>query len=310
MATSDISIVIVNFKTPDLVIRCLSSLFEEPVSGTSEILLVDNASQDNSYEAITASFPSVNWVQNDHNDGFGRANNLGISKSTGEYVLLLNSDMMVPPGTIEACLNEIEKKPDVGVLGCRLVNEDGSFQKSTYSVASFRKLLDQNLFINKLWPMGKEQVDAVQGSFMLIPRKVLDEVGGFDPDFFMYSEELELCHRITKKGYKIHYFDKVSAIHKHGGSITNKAWGIKQGYLSNALLYYKVRGLFGYFLYHLLFLLNTVANGIAMWLLDKSYRKGYWQAQRAYFSNFGHYLKIPFLYGRKPGNGKRMLRAG
>jgi|LSQX01.2.fsa_nt_gb GT2 family glycosyltransferase len=309
MTESGISIIIVNYKTPDLVIRCLESIFENPPSLRFEIVIVDNGSQDGSFEKISQDFPSVKWFQNERNVGFGRANNLGISISTGKYVLLLNSDMIVTPRTIESCLNEIENKPEVGVLSCKLVNEDGSFQKSTYSVASFRKLLDQNLFINKLWPMGKEPVEAVQGSFMLIPRKVLDEVGGFDPDFFLYSEEIELCHRIAKAGYSIHYFDNVSAIHKHGGSITNNSWGLKQRYLSNALLYFKVRGVFGYLLYHCLFLLNTITNFFAKWLLDKNYRKGYGQIQKAYFINFTHYLKIPFLYGRKPGNGKRILRA-
>jgi GT2 family glycosyltransferase len=274
-----------------------------------EILVVDNASNDGSKEIITAAYPMVKWIQNKNNEGFGRANNLGISNATGRYVLLLNSDMIVQQGGLAACLAEMEKRPDVGVLGCRLVNEDGSFQKSTYTVAGFRGLLDLNLVFNKFVEPAKPRIEAVQGSFMLLPRRVMDEVGGFDPDFFMYSEELDLCRRIAKKGYKIHYFDKVSAIHKHGGSITNPSWSLKQRYLSNALLYYKVRGLAGYLLYHFLFLLNTATNFFAMWLLDKNYRLGYLQIQKAYLSNFVQYLKIPFLYTRKPGNGKRILRA-
>lgn len=304
-----LSIVLVNFRTPDLVVKCLESLFENQPLIKYEIFIVDNASKDNSFNKITQRFPAVKWVQNNRNEGFGRANNLGISKSAGQYLLLLNSDMIVIPGAIEACLEEIKNNPRIGVLGCKLINEDGSFQKSTYTVACFRELLDLNLVFNYFIKSSKPRIEAVQGSFMLIPRNVLDEVGGFDPDFFMYSEELELCHRIAKKGYKIHYFDQVSAIHKHGGSITNKGWALRQRYLSNALLYYKVRGFFGYLLYHLVFLVNSATNFFAMWLLDYSYRNGYWQIQKAYFSNFAHYLKIPFLYGRKPGNGKRMLRA-
>ena len=305
----NLSVIIINFKTPTLVIRCLESIFKNPFQLDLEIIIVDNASQDDSIEIISERFPSVKWVQNENNEGFGRANNLGISNSAGEYVLLLNSDMIVSLDVIEACLNEIKNRPEIGVLGCKLINEDGSFQKSTYSIARFRELLDINLIFNYFIKPAKQKIEAVQGSFMLIPRKVWDEVGGFDPDFFMYSEELELCHRIAKIDYRIYYFDKVSAIHKHGGSITNKAWGLKQRYLSNALLFYKVRGVFGYLIYHCLFMLNTAINFFAMWLLGKNYRNGYWQIQKAYFSNFGNYLKIPFLYGRKPGNGKRMLRA-
>ena len=305
-----LSIIIVNFKTSDLVISCLKSIFNNDLSVPFEVIIIDNFSQDNISETLKKEFPSVNLIFNNKNEGFGRANNLGFFFSKGKYILFLNPDMIILPGTIEACLNEIERNNYIGVLGCKLINEDGSFQKSTYTIARFRDLLDLNLVFNYFIKAAKPKVEAVQGSFMLIPRKVLDEVGGFDPDFFMYSEELELCHRIAKKGYKIHYFEQVAAIHKHGGSITNKAWGWKQRYLSNALLYYKVRGFLGYFLYHFLFLLNTANNFFAMWLLDKSYRDDYWKIQKAYFSNFGHYLKIPFLYGRKPGNGKRMLRAG
>jgi len=303
-----LSIIIINYKTPQLTCRCIESVLQGGLNDM-EILVVDNASNDGSKEIITAAYPMVKWIQNKNNEGFGRANNLGILNATGRFVLLLNSDMIVPEGVLEACLAEMGNRPNVGVLGCKLVNEDGSFQKSTYSVARFRDLLDLNLVFNNLVKTARHRIEAVQGSFMLMLRSVMDEVGGFDPDFFMYSEELDLCRRIAKKGYKIHYFDKVSAVHKQGGSITNQTWSLKQRYLSNALLYYKVRGLTGYLLYHFLFLLNTATNFFAMWLLDKDYRLGYFQIQKAYLSNFVQYLKIPFLYTRKPGDGKRMLRA-
>ena len=274
------------------------------------MIVINNVPKEDKEIEFARFVEKIWWLNNITNSGFGQANNIGFAMAEGQYILLLNSDMVIPCGTIEASIIELEKEKKIGALGCKLVNEDGSFQKSTNSIARFRGLLDLNLVFNYFIKPGKPRVEAVQGSFMLMPQKVLQEVGGFDPDFFMYSEELELCHRIAKKGYKIHYFEQVAAIHKHGGSITNKGWGLKQRYLSNALLYYKVRGIFGYFLYHLLFLLNTGTNFFAMWLLDKNYRNGYWQIQKAYFSNFTHYLKIPFLYGRKPGNGKRMLRAG
>ncbi len=272
------------------------------------MVVVDNNSCDNSKELITTCYSDVLFIDNNENIGFGRANNQGIRKSSSDLVLLLNSDIIIPENTIEICIEKYKESSNLGVLGCKLLNEDGTHQKSTFSVASFRKLLDQNLIINKLWPMGEEPADAVMGSFMLIPRKVLDECGMFDADFFMYCEELELCHRIAKKGYKIEYFDGATAIHKHGGSTTNKEWGMKQRYLSTALLFLKVSGYSGYLLYHMLFVFNALTNLFAMWFLDRNWRRDYFNTQRYYFSNFGHYLLIPFLYSPKPGNGKRMLK--
>jgi len=305
-----LSIIIVNYKSPQLTIRCISSIKRTVSKNTEyEIIVVDNNSEDNSENIVKQNFADIQWINNKKNEGFGRANNIGASISKGKYLLLLNSDMILQENTIEACLNEIEKKPEIGVLGCKLVNEDGSFQKSYFTVARFRDLLDRNIVFNYFIKESEKKIEALMGSFMMFPKYVFNEVGGFDPDFFMYSEELELCHRISKNGYKICYFDKVSAIHKHGGSISDKSWGYKQRYLSNALLYYKVRGLFGYLLYHKLFLLNTFTNFFSMWFLDKNYRRDFWQQQKAYFSNFGYYFLIPFLYKRKSGCGERILKA-
>jgi len=117
-----------------------------------------------------------------------------------------------------------------------------------------------------------------------------------------------LCNRIIKNGFKVYYQEDVIAYHKHGGSTTDKVWALKQRYLSNALLYYKVRGIGGYLLYHFLFIANTVTNFVAMWLLDKGYRDDYFMTQKGYFSNFFIYLTIPMLYKRKIGDGRKMLR--
>lgn len=302
-----LSIIIINYKTPDLTIRTLESIVTS-VCVRYEIIILDNASDDTSEELIRSKYSDIIWIQNKINEGFGRANNRGIKIARGKYILILNPDIVILDETLPTCIQKFENDLQLGILGCKLLNEDGSHQKSTYSVASMRKLLDQNLIINKLWPMPNEPVEAVMGSFMLIPKQVFEEVGGFDPDFFMYSEELDLCYRIAKKGYGIKYFEGASAIHKNGGSTPDKKWAMKQRYLSNALLFLKVRGYLGYFLYHFLFLLNSLTNFCVMWLLNNRWRNSYWQTQKYYFSNFGYYFIIPFLYSRKPGNGKRLLK--
>lgn len=303
-----VSVIIVNFKTPYLLTRCIEKIYSNSNFINVECIIIDNASNDNSELITKEKFPDVIWINNPSNEGFGRANNIGAIHSESEYVLFLNSDVILLENTLTDCLAYAKQNTYLGVFGCKLLNEDGTLQKSTFSIASFRKMFDQNLIINKIWPMGKDPAEAVMGSFMLIPRKVFHDVGGFDPDFFMYAEELELCYRISKAGYKIEYFEGATAIHTNGGSTTNKEWAMKQRYLSTALLFLKVRGYSGYLLYHLLFIFNAVTNFFTMWFLDRNWRRDYLNTLRYYFSNFGYYLMIPFLYSPKPGNGKRMLK--
>ena len=305
-----LSIIIVNYKTPDLLVRCIDSIIQSiSVELLYEIIVIDNNSCDESEELIKASHKEVIWIQKNENDGFGRANNIGINNSKGEYVLLLNSDMIILNGSVERCLNRIAEDSTIGALGCKIINEDRSFQKSTYSIANLRQMLDLNLVFNKLFKPREEKQEAIMGSFMLLPKTVLQKCGQFDPDFFMYSEELELCNRILKEGFQVVYFDDVEAIHRHGGSIKNKNWALKQRYLSNALSYLQVIGIGGYLLYHIIFCLNGMTNFFSMWLLDKEYWKEFFIIQRGYFSNFFLYVMIPLCYKWRLGDGKRLLRA-
>jgi len=304
----NLSIIIVNYKTPELTLRCIKSIFDTVESIDFEIIVVDNNSQDNSKEIIKNNFSEIIWINNFKNEGFGRANNIGIKRAKGCYILLLNSDIIVLQNTIEKSFHYITQNKKNGVLGCQLINEDGSIQKSTYFyIAEYKGLLEKNLFYSYLIK-NKHSVRGIMGAFMLIPKRVLQEVGLFDPDFFMYSEEMELCYRIAAKGYRIIYFDKEKVIHIHGASSDNKILAIRQNYLSNALLFLKVRGYWGYFLYHFIFILNNLFNFIGMWFVNKNYRKNYWQEQKNYFSNFVYYIKIPIFFTRKQGNGTRQLR--
>ena len=143
---------------------------------------------------------------------------------------------------------------------------------------------------------------------MLIPKHVFNEVGGFDPDFFMYAEELDLCRRIEQKGFQIYYLETVAAIHKHGGSSKGTNWSHKQNYLSNALLYLKTHGVLGYFIYLMLSVGTFITNVCLLWKMDKFYRKTFWKTEIYFYSNSFYYLIIPFLFSRKKGKGKRLLK--
>ncbi len=304
-----LSVVIVNYKTPTLTHRCIGTIYQSNIDCKHEIIVVDNASNDNSEEIIKKSFPSILWINNPLNEGFGRANNIGAQYAKGKFLLFLNSDMLLYEETIKRCLEEISKNEGIGVLGCKLFNEDGSYQMSIYShVGQYYNVLKNNLLFDFFIKKRNSEIEAVMGSFMLIPKHVFELSGGFDSDFFMYAEELDLCRRIKKLGYKIQFTEKTCAIHKHGGSSEGEEWSIKQSYLSDALLYHKTKGFFGYWFYHFLMIMNFLTNFFLMWRFNKNFRKDFWKIQKAYFSNFFYYLHIPFRYKRGLGDGKKMLK--
>lgn len=293
-----LSIIIVNYKTPDLTFRCLESLYQAIKDVSFEVIIVDNNSQDDSKQKILQQFENVIWIQNSYNAGFGRANNVGVKQAKGEYILLLNSDILLLENQkLEDCIQLFENNPDIGVVGCELLNEDGSVQKSTYyDVATIRYLLSYNILWYKLFKPNPKSLDAVMGSFMMFRKRDFDVLRGFDEDFFMYAEELELCHRLKKINKEIIFFDAYTAIHKHGGSSTGSNWSERQNMLSTALLYFKVRGFFGYLLYHCIFFVNILTNMLFRYTLTAEMKKSYGKIYTSYFYSFWSYFKIPFYF--------------
>lgn len=305
----ELSIIIVNYKTPELTIRCIASIYDTITIKEFEIVVIDNCSMDDSEKQITSQFPNIIWINNSENSGFGRANNIGVKKAKGEYLLFLNSDMLVLKNTINTCLDYIKSNSNIGVLGCKLLNEDGTLQKSIYHyVGDYMGVLQNNLIVDYFLKPKPIKIKAVMGAFMLIPKSVFNELNGFDPDFFMYAEELDLCRRIGSNGYQIHYLETAIAIHKHGGSSADSDWSQKQNYLSNALLYLKVKGTMGYIFYHFLYHCTFITNVLLLWKMNKIYRVDFLEDQKMYFANYVNYIKIPFLYSTLFGNGKRILK--
>lgn len=293
-----LSIIIVHYKTLDLTQRCLESL-SASLNDEMEVIIVDNNSQDGAEKVIKTVFPSVKWITNTTNEGFGRANNVGATEAKGEFLLLLNSDMLIPEGSIEYCLEKIKKDTTIGALGCKILNEDKSVQRSRfYNVANYKDILHTNLIYDKFFQPKRGDLDAILGAFMLIPTVAFRKIKGFDPDFFMYSEELELCYRLRTGGYRIVYSKEVYVIHKHGGSTNDSKWSLKQKNVSNALLYKKTKGTAGYLLFNALFVLNSLSNFFVMWFIDENYRKGYWKQQRLYLYTLRYFFLIIFNYGK------------
>ena len=225
-----LSIVIVNWNTRDLLFRCLVSVFANPPHTSFEVIVVDNASHDQSVEMVRQHFPQVRLIASDINAGFARSNNRGIAVSQGRYILLLNPDTEVPVSALSRMVQFMETHQQVGVIGPKLVNPDGSFQAS---YAKFPTLFSEfSLMIGLARrvlgpyapsprPTPGEQprsVDWVAGAALMARRASLEQVGLLDEDYFLYSEETDWCWRFWQNGWQVWYLPDVSVMHIGGAS--------------------------------------------------------------------------------------------
>ncbi len=230
----DISIIIVNYNVKEFVKNLLHSLHKALENYSSEIIVVDNASSDGSVENIEEKFPYVKVIANKNNTGFGKANNQGLSIAKGKYIVLLNPDTIVREDTFSKLIEFINGKPEAGMVTCKVLNPDGTLQlacrrsfpgpwTSFTKIAGLSKLFPKSKFFSKynltyLDENKVNEVDAISGSFMLFTREVYEKVGGFDPQFFMYGEDLDLCYRVQQAGYKVFYVPNTEIIHYKGES--------------------------------------------------------------------------------------------
>lgn len=220
----DLSIIIVNWNTSGLLLQCLNSIYQAGSCFTFEVIVVDNGSSDDSVSMVMKHFPGVILIRNDQNLGFARANNQALLRGKGRYFVLLNSDTIVLPGAIDILVEAADRNPELGVVGPKLLNMNGTVQKSW---ASFPTLLSELLGRNfgfrqpvANFPSAYE-VDWIMGACMLVRAKTIEEVGRLDEDYFFYSEETDWCFRIKKKNWKIWYLTSAEIYHLGGGS-TNR----------------------------------------------------------------------------------------
>lgn len=229
----DASIVIVSFNTRDVLRECLRSVARESTGLAIEIFVVDNHSSDGSPEMVAEEFPGVRLMRSAVNLGFGAANNLALEAAKGRYLVLLNSDAFLCPGSLWLAVERMDREPRAGLAGARLVGRDGSWQPSarmfphiatdafvlTGLAAKYPK---SRLFgrFDRTWADQSQaaEVDWVPGAFSIIRAEALAKVGFFDPRFFLYSEEVDLCRRIKKAGYRIWYWPEVRVVHIGGES--------------------------------------------------------------------------------------------
>jgi GT2 family glycosyltransferase len=235
---SGLAVVIISFNVCRLLRECLESIYRETTRTRVEIWVIDNHSSDDSVQMLKEEFPDVHLIENNENLGFTRANNQAIVQCQSELVLLLNPDTVVRDGALDKMVQYMDEHPEVGVSGCRLLNEDGSLQLAcrrsvpSPKVAFYRLSGLSRLFPNSktmarynltyLDPSTTHEVDAVSGAFLLIRRQVIDQIGLLDEDFWIYGEDIDWCIRAKKVGWKVMYCPHADVLHYKGiGSSTN-----------------------------------------------------------------------------------------
>ena len=244
----DISIIIVNWKVKKLLKKCLDSILKYKEDLDIEIFVIDNNSNDGSLEMITSNYPEVNMISLFINSGFAKANNLGLKKAKGKYLLLLNPDTEITKKFFKKILKYLDENNNVGILGPKILNSDNTIQRSVRRFPTFisqvlillklKNILSNNVFLSnylyKNFNYNKTQeVDQVMGAAMFIRRSVLEKIGLLDENFFIWFEEVDYCKRANKFGFVVKYFSEANIIHKGGASFN------KQSVIKNQMIFNK-----------------------------------------------------------------------
>jgi GT2 family glycosyltransferase len=232
-AQFDLSIIIVNWNSAAFVRQCLSSIYKNSIMVEFEIIVVDNSSGDGCREMIEKDFPAVRFIGSGENLGFAGANNLGFNYSSGRYVLFLNPDTEVVSQAVERLVRFLDSTPDAGIAGGRLLNADGSIQTSCIQrFPSILSLAVDAQFLRMLFPKARlwgtrplvenptvtASVDIVSGACLMMPRGVFEKVGLFTTEYFMYAEDVDLCFKVRRAGWKNYYVGEAVIVHYGGQS--------------------------------------------------------------------------------------------
>jgi GT2 family glycosyltransferase len=250
----ELSIIILNWNTQEDTKRCIDSILESRPKKSIEIILVDNASSDGSRETLPKQFPVCQYIQNSKNIGFGAGNNRGIPAARGKYVFFLNSDTIVTKESLEKLLEFADHNPDAGIIGPKLLNKDGTLQYSCRNFPNLGVGFFRNTPLGRLFPHNRytqdyllsdwdhqsvREVDWVSGAALLIRREALDKLKGFDEDFYMYCEDVDLCYRAREAGWKTVYFPDSIIYHIIGRSSDKAPTRMTWFFHQSMYLFYK-----------------------------------------------------------------------
>lgn len=286
----DLSIIILSYNTKELLLECINSIREqyknELISEKFEIVVVDNNSTDGSRtELKKLSFKGFKLIESQENLGFPKGCNLGAKNANGEYLLFLNSDTQIKDQGFLKMLGYLRKKEDIGILGGKLKNDDGTSQ---LSAGKFYNLINLFLF---LWlehfvqlrqsPNVIQKVDWVSGACLMIKKSVFDKLGGFEKEIFMYLEDMELCFKAKKKGMGTYFYPEIMLYHKELGS-SNRTFAILNIYKGVLTFYKKHMPKWQFFLAKFL----LVTKSVMLFIFGKVTKNNY------YINTYGETLKL------------------
>ncbi|OHB44439.1 MAG: hypothetical protein A2Y13_08555 [Planctomycetes bacterium GWC2_45_44] len=226
----NLSIIIVNYNTAGFLSQCLASCYKADCRDAFEVIVVDNASSDDSCIIVERDFPQAKLIKNKKNCGFAAANNQGFKISQGRHILFLNPDTVVNPGTFEKMICFLDKNPDAGAAAPKLLYPDNSLQFSSRSFYNIRTILLKRTFFGKIFPKSKilrdylmadwnhndiRAIDWALAACLMVRKDLFGKIGGFDEGYRLYFEDVDLCYRIDKAGYKIYYLPDAIVLHHH-----------------------------------------------------------------------------------------------
>ncbi|WP_288436934.1 glycosyltransferase family 2 protein [uncultured Chryseobacterium sp.] len=249
-----LSVIIVNYNVTQLLRSCLLSLQKYMQETAYEVIVIDNASTDTSWQDLIREFPSIHFISSESNGGFSKANNQAVKAAKGEYILLLNPDTELEGFYMKELLDFADAQPSFGCLGVRMHDAEGIFlPESKRSVpdmfnsfeklfTNFKKNKSKSYYRNDIEENAIAEVDVITGAFLLAKKQVYEKVGGLDESYFMYGEDIDLCYTFLRNGYKNYYYGKVSILHHKGESTVkdevylNRFYGAMQIFIDK---YYK-----------------------------------------------------------------------
>ena len=238
-ARSTLGIVIVSYNVKYFLRQCIESIYRSAFDQDFSVIVVDNDSKDGSVEMVRDSFPEVVCIANQENLGFGKANNQGFAQLDCDYVLILNPDTIVQENTFQVCYDFLEKNKSYGAVGVKLMDGSGNYLPESkrgfptplnalFKLTGLSKLFSKSALFNSYYlghrsAEDRQDVDVLTGAFTFIRKQLLDDIRGYDEDYFMYGEDIEMCYQIKQRDKKIAYLPETSIIHFKGESTTKSS---------------------------------------------------------------------------------------
>ena len=248
-----VSVAIVSYNVKQYIIHCIDSINKSDYAGRIELIVIDNNSFDGSLENIKQQFTDVICIQNTENVGFGKAINQATGIASGKYYLILNPDTIIEESTISTFVDYLENNSSIGLVGPKIVNSDGSLQKGCKrSFPTIGVALPKLIGLDKLFPNSRlagrynlnyldpdeiHKVDAISGSCMFIRSELFNKIGGFDEQFFMYGEDLDLCYQIYQQGFEVHYLPTTQIMHYQGESVKSAPYDSLNAFYQAMILF-------------------------------------------------------------------------